>query len=189
MLTLGIQRIENAILKQLSRSDNADDLKSISKVYEQEAVERKRAGQRYQGYELIKEVADFKAKVQHLAKKRAEETAKRRSFLRSDQRSNSFLLSTCFLDVEDFRYSFPEWRPQESTLTVAIVDKLDALRYIVSIAEIGCNTRLLILFGRNGNRTGTVTVERTVTTKAIFLSLLIFLESRTGQQHSKSCRA
>ena len=100
-------------------------------MYEQEAVERKRAGQRYQGYELIKEVADFKARVQHLAKRRAEETAKRRVL----QRSNAFLLSTCFLDVDEFRYSFPERRPQKSTLTLATVDRLDTLRYIVSIAE------------------------------------------------------
>ena len=131
ILTLGIQRIEKAILKQLSNSNNPDDLRSISRVYEQEAVERKRAGQRYQGYEMIKEVADFKARVQHLAEKRAEETAKRRA----SQRTNAFLLSTDFLDIEKFQFSIPKRTPQESTLTLATVDRLDALSYIVSVTE------------------------------------------------------
>ena len=130
-LTLGIQRIEKAILKQLSNSDNPDDLKSISRVYEQEVEDRKRAGKRYQGYELIKEVSDFKATVQHLAKKRAEETAKHRN----SRRSNAFLLSTRFLELKEFRFDSPLWKPQESTLTLATVDKLDALRYVVSKAE------------------------------------------------------
>ena len=128
---LGIQRIEKALLKELSSNDNPDYLRSISKVYEQEAVHRKKAGQRYQGYELIKEVADFKARVQHLAEKRAEETAKRRA----SQRTNAFLLSTDFLDVEAFQFSIPKWKPQESTLTLATVDRLDVLRYIVSVTE------------------------------------------------------
>ena len=128
---LGIQRIENAILKELTSNDNPDHLISISKVYEQEAVDRKNAGQRYKGYELIKEVAGFKARIQRLADKRAEETAKRRA----SQRTNAFLLSTCFLNQDDFRFSYPERGSQESTLTLATVDRLDALRYIVSIAE------------------------------------------------------
>ena len=100
-------------------------------MYEQEAVDRKKAGQRYQGYELIKEVADFKARVQHLAGKRAVEMARRGASKRTD----AFLLSTCFLNEDDFRFSFPERGSQESTLTLATVDRLDALRYIVSIAE------------------------------------------------------
>ena len=100
-------------------------------MYEQEAVERKRAGQRYRGYELIKEVANFKARVQHLAKKRADETIKRRA----SQRTDPFLLSTCFLNMDEIRYSLPEWGLREGTLTLATVDRLDALRYIVSIAE------------------------------------------------------
>ena len=115
----------------MSTSDNPDDLRSISRVYEQEAVERKRAGQRYQGYELIKEVADFKARVQLLATQRAEETAKRRA----SRRSNAFLLSRKFLKMDEFQYRSPGRRPQESTLTLATADKLDALRYIVSVAE------------------------------------------------------
>lgn len=118
-------------MKQLSNSDNPDDLESISRVYEQEVEDRKRAGQRYQGYELIKEVFDFKARVQHLARKRAEETAKRRV----SQRSNAFLLSTRFLDVNEFQYYSPFLDPQESTLTLATVEKLDALRYVVSIVR------------------------------------------------------
>ena len=129
-LTLGIQRIEKAILKQLSNSDNPDDLKSISRVYEQEVEDRKRAGQRYQGYELIKEVFDFKARVQHLARKRADETTKRKV----SRRSNAFLLSTRFLDVNDFRYT-PARDPKESTLALATVEKLNALRYVVSIGR------------------------------------------------------
>ena len=100
-------------------------------MYEQEAVDRKKAGQRYKGYELIKEVAGFKARVQHLAEKRAEETAKRRA----SQWTNAFLLSTYFLDEDDFRLSYPKWGKQESTLTLATVDRLDTLRYIVSIAD------------------------------------------------------
>lgn len=130
-LTLGIQRIEKAVLKQLFNSDNPDDPKSVSRVYEQEVEDRKRAGQRYQGYELIKEVFDFKARVQHLARRRAEERAKRRV----SRRSNAFLLSTRFLDMNEFQYESPAWGPQESTLTLATVDKLDTLRYVVSIAE------------------------------------------------------
>ena len=118
-------------MKELSSNDNPDHLRSISDVYKQEAVERKRAGQRYRGYELIKEVADFKARVQHLAEKRAEETAKRKA----SQRTNAFLLSTAFLKIEEFQYDIPEsWDP-EGTLTLATVDRLDALRYIVSVAE------------------------------------------------------
>ena len=127
---VGIQRIEKAILKQFSNSDNPDDLKSISKVYGQEVEDRKKAGQRYQGYELIKEVFDFKARVQHLARKRAEETTKRRV----SRRSNAFLLSTRFLDVNDFRYT-PARDPKESTLALATVEKLNALRYVVSIVR------------------------------------------------------
>ena len=184
-LKLGSQRIEKAILKQLSNSDNPDDLKSISRVYGQEVEDRKRAGQRYQGYELIKEVVDFKARVQHLARKRVEETAKRRV----SRRSNAFLLSTRFLDVNDFRYNTPAWDPQSSTLTLATVEKLNALRYVVSIVRQQFNSRLLILLGRNGNRMRTLTVERTVTTRAIYLSSLIFSVSQIDHQHSKSCRA
>ena len=126
---MGIQRIENAMLRQLSNSDNPGDLMSISKVYEQEAVERKRAGQRYRGYELIKEVAEFTARVQDLANRRADETTRRRA----SQQSTAFLLSTFFLDVEEYRFDFSE--PKISTLTLATVDRLNALRYIVSTAE------------------------------------------------------
>ena len=130
-LTLGIKRIEIAILKQFSNSDNPADLKSIIKVYGQEVEARKKAGQRYQGYELIKEVFDFKARVQHLARKRAEETAKRRYSLGS----KAFLLSTCFLEMDDFQYDSSALDTQGSTLTLAMVKKPDALRYVVSIAE------------------------------------------------------
>ena len=139
-LTLGTQRIENAILQELFGNDNPNHLRSISKVYEQEVVDRKKAGQRYQGYELIKEVAGFKARVQHLAEKRAEETAKRRA----SQRTNPFLLSSSFLDMDDFRLGYPEFEAGanpvnlwggENALSLATVDRLDALRYIVCIAE------------------------------------------------------
>ena len=103
-------------------------------MYEEEVIDRKKAGRRYQGYELIKEVAGFKARVQHLAEKRAEETTKRRA----SQRTNPFLLSTRFLDMDDFRLAYPEWPAWgavENALTLATVDRLDALRYIVCIAE------------------------------------------------------
>ena len=130
-LNLGSQRIEKAILKQLSNSDNLDDLESISRVYGQEVEDRKRAGQRYQGYELIKEVVDFKARVQHLAETRAKQTAKRRA----SKETNAFLLSTCFLKVDDFQYDSPASDTQASTLTLATIEKLHALRYVVSIAK------------------------------------------------------
>ena len=100
-------------------------------MYEQEAVDRKKAGKRYQGYELIKEVAGFKARVQRLAERRAEETTRRRALQQTDQ----FLLSTCFLDVNEFKYDFGGWRSPRNTLTLASMDRLDALCYIVSIAE------------------------------------------------------
>ena len=179
------QRIEKAILKQLSNSNNPDDLKSISRVYEEEVKDRKRAGQRYQGYELIQEVFDFKARIQQLARKRAKEMTKRRA----SGRSTVFLFSKPFLNVNEFRYDWPRGGHLESTLTLATVEKLGALHYVVSIAETIISRRLLILLGRNGNRTPTVPVKKTVTTRAISLSSLIFLESRIDQQHSKSCHS
>ena len=114
-------------MKELSDNDDPYHLRSISEVYEQEVVKRKKAGQRYQGYELIKEVASFKARVQDLADRRAEEMF---------ERSEAFLLSTCFLDVNEFKLEGKRFG-EPPTLNLASVDRLDALRYIVSIAETG----------------------------------------------------
>ena len=112
-------------MKELSDNDDPYHLKSISEVYEQEAVKRKKAGKRYRGYDLIKEVASFKARVQDLADRRAGETIKR---------SEAFLLSTCFLDMNEFNLEGKRFG-ESPTLNLASVDRLDALRYIVSIAE------------------------------------------------------
>ena len=126
MMTL--QKIERAMLKQVSDNDNPTDLENVSKIYGEEAVRRRKTGQRHEGYELVKEAAEFKARVQALAAKRAQLAAQRAQ----SRLSKAFLLSACFLDEQDFRYGVHRWAFQSGDSTLAVDNKASLLRYIVS---------------------------------------------------------
>ena len=93
----------------------------------EEARRRRRAGQRYRGHELIKDVADFKARVKFLAAKRVDETKRRIPSVKP------FLLSRFFWNEEDLRLGAARWKFMEGEATLAIEKSANAVRYIVSI--------------------------------------------------------
>ena len=119
------QKIERALLSQVSVNQDPDDLKQLSKVMGEEASRLREAGQRYRGHELIKHVADFKARVKLLADKRADETFKRK--VSSNRRS--FLLSSSFWNKEDFELGAAGW---DGGSTLALEKSVHRIRYIVS---------------------------------------------------------
>ena len=129
---ISLQKIERAMLKQVSDNDNPTDLENVSKIYGEEAERRRKAGQRHQGYELVKEAAEFKARVQALATKRAQLAATRRQ----SRLSKAFLLSARFLDEQDFLYNNPRWEFQNGDSTVAFDIKASLVRYIVSTPKL-----------------------------------------------------
>lgn len=104
-------------------------LQSVGKVYGEEAIRRRTAGRRHQGYELVQEVADFKAEVYALKSKRARETAERK---RAGSET-AFLLSAQFWDIEDLDYRFDRWQFADGQSTLAIETKRSLVRYIVSV--------------------------------------------------------
>ena len=125
---MNVQKIERAMLKQVSDNDNPTNLENVSKIYGEEAERRRKAGQRHQGYELVKEAAEFKARVQALAAKRAQ-----LAFERGQSRPpKAFLLSASFLHEQDFRYGAQRWAFQNGDSTLAIDTKASLVRYIVS---------------------------------------------------------
>ena len=102
----------------------------MSKVYGEEADRKRKAGQRYSGYELIKDVANYKARVRSLASRRAQETERRRSSINP----KSFLLSNQFLDEQDYEYGADRWKLMNGMSSLAIRKKAHAMYYIVGIA-------------------------------------------------------
>ena len=120
------QKIERASLNQVFATQDPAYLQQLSKVMAEEATRRRKAGQRYHGHELIKDVADFKARVKLLAAARVHETNKRKT-------SSSFLLSSSFCNQKDFRLGAPRWEYMKGEATLAIDEPARLVRYIVSI--------------------------------------------------------
>ena len=120
------QKIERASLNQVSLTQDPGDLEQLSKVMGEEARRLRQAGQRYRGHELIKSVADFKARVKSLAAKRAEKTKHRKP---SDK---AFLLSRFFWNEEDFNIGAERWKFMDHGSTLAVQKSAQLIRYIVS---------------------------------------------------------
>ena len=115
-------------MKQVAEHKDTTMLQSVSKIYGEEAKRRRDKGQRHQGYELVQDVAGFKAEVQALSLKRARETARRkRSGL-----NNAFLLSARFQKEQDLNYKARKWQFADGKSTLAVENKNHLIRYIVS---------------------------------------------------------
>ena len=94
----------------------------------EEARRRRKTGQRYHGHDMIKDVADFKARVKLLAAQRAHETDKRKK----SSNANSFLLSSHFCNEKDFRLGVLRWKFMNGEATLALDVPARLVRYIVS---------------------------------------------------------
>ena len=114
-------------MNQISISDDSSQLRNIGRVYGDEAARKRKAGQRYSGYELIKDVANYKARVRSLALQRAQETEKRQSSMNA----KSFLLSNRFLDEQDYEYGADKWKFMNGMSSLAIKKQAHVLYYIV----------------------------------------------------------
>ena len=123
-----MQKIERALLNQISISDDSTQLMSMGKVYGEEAARKRKAGQRYSGYELIKDVANYKARIRSLAIQRSQETQKRQS---SSTNAKSFLLSNRFLDEQDYEYGADRWKFTNGRSSLAIKKQAHVMYYIV----------------------------------------------------------
>lgn len=113
----------------VSGNRDAASLQIVSTVYGEEAERRRRAGQRHQGYELISEIAAFKARAQNLAAKRRQKEAQRR---RANQMT-SFLFSGRFWEIEDFEFCQDIGQPRSANMKLAVDKKELSTRYIVSL--------------------------------------------------------
>ncbi|KAL8784401.1 MAG: hypothetical protein Q9195_009066 [Heterodermia aff. obscurata] len=102
------QKIERASLNQVSVTQDPIYLQQLSKVMGEEASRRRKAGQRYRGDELAKDVADFKARVRLLA-----------------------AASTFFKDEEDFEFGDKTWKFTHDGSTLAFEKSSNLIRYIL----------------------------------------------------------
>lgn len=123
-----VQKIEKALLNQISVSDDPSQLRDLSKVYGEEATRRRITGQRHRNYELIKDVADYKARVRSLAVQRAQETKKRNGIAGA----KAFLLSSRFLNAEDYAYGAARWAFMKGKSSLAFKKQAYVMCYIVS---------------------------------------------------------
>lgn len=117
-------------MEQVAKHDDATILRSVSEVYGEEAGRRRSTGQRHQGYDLVREVAGFKAEVRALSDERAQTTARRKH----SGRSNTFLLNARFWSSEELQYEVPRWEFAKGNSTLAVEKGPDLVRYIVSLA-------------------------------------------------------
>lgn len=99
-------------------------LEILSKVYGEEADRRRKAGQSHQGYELVRDVASFKARVQALAAKRSEKAAERQRA----KKYAPFLFSARFWGKDDFEIL----NSSKNGFRLAVYKKECKTRYIVS---------------------------------------------------------
>lgn len=113
----------------VSGNRDATSLQIVSTVYGEEAERRRKAGQRHQGYELISEIAAFKARAQNLAAKRRKKEVQRR---RANQMT-SFLFSGRFWELQDFEICQDVGQAQSASLKLAMDRKELSTRYIVSL--------------------------------------------------------
>ncbi|KAL8759096.1 MAG: hypothetical protein Q9184_003721 [Pyrenodesmia sp. 2 TL-2023] len=120
------EKIERALLQQVAENKDVATLQQVSKVYGEEAGKRRRRGVRHQGYDLVREVADFKAKVQALSSTRARETSKRQQ----SGRPNPFLLRANRLDAQDLTYQYPHWQFADGKATLAKKRNSELTRYV-----------------------------------------------------------
>ena len=122
------QKIERALLQQVAETEDITMLQGISTVYGEEAERGREKGQRHQGYDLVQEVAAFKAEIRALWLERAQETRKRKQ----SELNNVFLLTARHLNEQDFACKPHNWAFADSTQTLAIETKSRLVRYIVS---------------------------------------------------------
>ncbi|KAL8925833.1 MAG: hypothetical protein Q9208_003330 [Pyrenodesmia sp. 3 TL-2023] len=123
---LQAEKIERALLLKVAENDDVTTLQQVSKVYGDEAEKRRRKGQRYQGYDLVREAADFKARVHTLSSDRAYKTSKRR---RSGV-TNPFLLSANYLDARELTYKHPHWQFADGKATLAATRDYRLVHYV-----------------------------------------------------------
>ena len=114
-------------MNQISICNDSSQLRDIGRVYGDEAARKRKAGQRYSGYELIKDIANYKARVRSLALQRAQETEKRQSSMNA----KSFLLSNRFLDEQDYEYGADRWRFMNGLASLAIKKQAHVMYYVV----------------------------------------------------------
>lgn len=113
----------------MAENNNVAILQQLSKIYGEEAEKRRRKGQRHQGYDLVREVADFKAEVQALSSKRARETLKRKQ----SGMTNVFQLRANTLDAQDLTYNYHRWQFADRRATLAFERSRELVHYVVRI--------------------------------------------------------
>ena len=91
------KQLERALPSHVSSNRDPRNLETVSKVYGEEIERRQKAGQKAQGLELIRDIAAFKARAQHLVKRRHELQEEKPELI-----EKSFLMSGNYLDFEDF---------------------------------------------------------------------------------------
>lgn len=96
-------------------------------MYGEEVEKRRKAGQQAKGPELIRDIAAFKARAQHLVRKRYELLEKRRN----SNQENPFLLSGSYLNVEDFKIKEALGGARSTKVSLAVEKKAQKARYIV----------------------------------------------------------
>ncbi|KAL8899021.1 MAG: hypothetical protein Q9207_006402 [Kuettlingeria erythrocarpa] len=123
------KNIERSLLQQVAENNDIAVLKQISKIYGEEAGKRRKYGQRHQGYDLVRELADFKAEVQDLSLRRARDTLKRKL----SGMTSHCLLSANILDPQELTYNQPtqrNWPFADGNATLAVKKNGGTARYI-----------------------------------------------------------
>ena len=122
-------------MNQVSNIEDPDQLNHLSKVYGEEADRRRHGGQRHRGYELIRDVADYKARVRSLATKRIQVTWERK---KTSDDTTAFLLSSRFWDAKHLRFGMNRWKFMNGKATMAIDVRKSNVYYLVTISNIPC---------------------------------------------------
>lgn len=125
MLISKLQKIDRAMPNNVTGNKDPASLQLVSKVYGEEADRRREAGQSNQGYELIRDVASFKARVQALAAKRYEKVVERQRA----KKFAPFLFSARFWNKDDFEI----FNSSKNGFRLAVNKKECKARYIVSL--------------------------------------------------------
>ena len=179
--------IHMSLLGDAAGSSQIMDLETMRNIYEEEANRRREKGQSYQEYELVKDVAGFKARVQTLTEKRAHLLEER---LRNKENPGAFLLSNGsvrFWNKRDVRYGEDRWEFREGNSTLAINDKDQLIHYIVSVSS---NLEAGVIFDkptRSGSLTETVTESWIRKRRATSWPWQICLASATDPVLFESC--
>ena len=145
--------IHMSMLASVAERSHVAHLRTTSEVYGGEAERRRKSGQPYKDYELVKDVAEFKANVHALAEKRARRTAESSRIVMTPP---AFLIgggTARFWKEQEFEF---RWGYKTDKLTLATESKKLLFRYVVS-AESPLRTGNAV--SNRSNRSGRTTLR------------------------------